>query len=305
MTAKRVGKSIKIFLVDGSVGGLRTAEIMNWTGHVIAAQRSDLGELLKRDEVKRTGTYILLGDDQAYIGEADVIGERLRQHNQDQSKGGKDFWTDVFVITSKDANLTKAHARYLEARFIAIALEAGRIPLTNKANPEPPALPEADASDMEYFISQVQIILPVLGVNLLRDAKSMSANSPEASSAISSSPTFTMTVPHGGGLASAQEIDGEFIVLQSSRARGEWVGKASGRRSYIREIREVLLEKGVLVNEGSSLVFVQDYVFSSPSAAAALIAGTDTHNGRQSWKVEGKGISYGAWQEQQIVDEAE
>lgn len=28
------GKSIKLFLADGSPGGIITAEIMNWTGHV-------------------------------------------------------------------------------------------------------------------------------------------------------------------------------------------------------------------------------------------------------------------------------
>ena len=34
--------------------------------------------------------------------------------------------------------------------------------------PLPLPLPEADVSDMEYFIAQASIILPVLGVNILR-----------------------------------------------------------------------------------------------------------------------------------------
>jgi hypothetical protein len=55
------GKSVKIFMADGTPGGLLTAEIMNWTGHVVAAPGSDLAALLKRPEVSRTGTYILLG----------------------------------------------------------------------------------------------------------------------------------------------------------------------------------------------------------------------------------------------------
>ena len=36
------GKTVKLFLVEGTVGGLRTAEVGNWTGHLIAARRSDL-----------------------------------------------------------------------------------------------------------------------------------------------------------------------------------------------------------------------------------------------------------------------
>jgi hypothetical protein len=131
-------------LVEGTVGGLRTAEIGNWRGHLIAARRSDLGDLLRRDESTRTGIYIPWGDDQAYIGEADVIRDRLRKHARPEKYRGKDFWTNVVIITSKDANLTKAHARYPESRFITIAKQAGRMPLTNSTNPDPISLPEAD-----------------------------------------------------------------------------------------------------------------------------------------------------------------
>jgi len=54
------GKQIKLFLVDGTPGGLTTAEITNWTGHVLSARRSDLADLLKRDEAQHTGVYFLL-----------------------------------------------------------------------------------------------------------------------------------------------------------------------------------------------------------------------------------------------------
>lgn len=63
------GKQIKLFLVDGTPGGLTTAGITNWTGHVLSARRSDLADLLKRDEAQRTGVYFLLGDDEAAVGE--------------------------------------------------------------------------------------------------------------------------------------------------------------------------------------------------------------------------------------------
>jgi hypothetical protein len=78
------GRQIRIFLVDGTPGGLLTAEIMNWTGHIVAAPRSDLARLLGREETSRTGVYVLLGDDPealgqqlAYIGEGDEVRDRL------------------------------------------------------------------------------------------------------------------------------------------------------------------------------------------------------------------------------------
>ena len=73
----------------------------------------------------------------------------------------------MVIISSKDDNLTKAHIKHLEARLIAIAGQARRCTLDNGTAPGLPPLPEADVSDMEYFIEQLQIALPVLGVNVL------------------------------------------------------------------------------------------------------------------------------------------
>ena len=54
------GKSIRIFLTEGSANGLLTAEIVNWTGQVVSAPRSKLGSLLAREECQKTGIYFLL-----------------------------------------------------------------------------------------------------------------------------------------------------------------------------------------------------------------------------------------------------
>jgi hypothetical protein len=167
-----IGKSLRLHLVDGTTDGLQIAEIVNWTGHMMAAPRSKMTALLGRPEVSRTGVYILLGADPendggslAYIGEGDDVGRRLAEHMRT-----KDFWDRVAVLTSKDANLTKAHARYLESRFIAMAKHAKRVRLTNGTSPVLLPLPESDISDMEYFVEQVKLILPRVGFDILRPA---------------------------------------------------------------------------------------------------------------------------------------
>jgi len=58
------GKHIELFLVDGTPGGLTTAEIMNWTGRVLSARRSDIGTLTSRRELAGTCVYLLLGEDE-------------------------------------------------------------------------------------------------------------------------------------------------------------------------------------------------------------------------------------------------
>lgn len=78
------GKQIKLFLVDGTPGGLTTAEITNWTGHVLSASRSDLADLLKRDEAQRAGAYMLLGEDEVAVGSTTVkaYASYRSQHEQ-------------------------------------------------------------------------------------------------------------------------------------------------------------------------------------------------------------------------------
>jgi len=297
-----LGKSVRLFLADGTPGGLITAEIMNWTGHVIAAPRSDLATLLKRAEVNRTGIYLLLGDDpdspgrsRVYVGEGDDVSKRLRKHSTE-----KDFWDRAVVLTSKDMNLTKAHARYLESRFIALATQANRATLDNSTAPEPILLPEADRSDMEFFIEQAKIVLPVLGINLLRSTRPLpTAATSGGSTAVAASPVFRLTVR--GTDATAQEVDGEFVVREGSLAFRTWNGAGA---SY-EKLRLQMESDGDLLPtpDDSAMRFARDVVFASPSAAAAVVLGRNS-NGRLEWKVEDSRVTYGQWQES-LLDNAE
>ena len=90
------GKTIRIFLADGEPTGILLAEISNWTGKVLVAPRSQLDQHSKREEVRRTGVYLLVGPDPddpsralASIGEGDNVLKRLLRHNKNEAK---DFW---------------------------------------------------------------------------------------------------------------------------------------------------------------------------------------------------------------------
>ena len=73
-------KTIRIFLADGEPTGVLLAEISNWTGEVLVAPRSQLDQLGKREESRRTGVYLRVGPDpdepsrtSAHIGEGDNV----------------------------------------------------------------------------------------------------------------------------------------------------------------------------------------------------------------------------------------
>lgn len=301
---KLQGRSIRMFLVDGTPSGLITAEIMNWTGHALSGPRSKLPELVRRPECGRTGIYFLVGTDPdnsvrplVYIGESDDVGKRLKQHNQPEGKGGKDFWEKVCLITSKDQNLTKAHVRYLESQLIRIVRESGRCGLTNGNEPEFSLLPEADLADMAFFIEQIRTILPVLGMDFLREsitAKPATVNTTEARS-----PVFECSLPRHNLVARAQEVDGEFVVLEGSKARASWAGVPGSYQNLF----EQLCADGILVEDGGKhRIFARGHAFSSPSAAAAVVSGRSA-NGRITWLVESSKQTYGDWQSKQVEDE--
>ncbi len=234
------GRSLRLFLVDGTPNGLLTAEIMNWTGHVLTGPRSKLAELVQRPECARTGVYFLVGPDpdnslrsKVYIGESDDVAKRLKTHNRPEDAGGKDFWERVCLVTSKDQNLTKAHVKYLESLLIGIAGNLGRCELVNGTAHEYISLPESDRADMAFFLEQIRTVLPVLGFDFLRELSRPTTTALTATNPVSVSPIFTMAAQKYGASATAQEVDGEFVVLKGSTARGEW-GNAPHSHEYPR-----------------------------------------------------------------------
>ncbi|MRG73929.1 DUF4357 domain-containing protein [Alphaproteobacteria bacterium HT1-32] len=310
------GRTIRMFLVDGNPTGMITAEIMNWTGHVLAAPRTKLAELIQRNEATRTGVYFLtnLSPDngtkpEIYIGESDNVAKRLTQHNKSEEKGGKDFWDRALIVTSKDQNLTKAHARFLESRLIGIANDVSRAKLQNGNAPEYGYLPEADVADMEFFIEQIRIVLPVLGLDFLRRKPRTSLQ--ETPGVSTGDDTRISTAPQQTEVlyeiiskkhsihAEASEIDGDFIVLSGSSVRNRDHIDVESRPRYWKLLTQ-LKEDGIIQEVQNEMRFMQDYAFSSPSAAADLILGISA-NGRKTWKVKGTEKTYADYQEDQVA----
>ena len=300
------GKQLRLFLVDGTPGGLTTAQIMDWTGQVLSGRRSDLADLLKRPEAQRPGVYLLLGDDdtaiggvRCYIGEAEDVADRLRNHQRN-----KEFWDRVVVITSTDENLTKGHIRYLEARLIELATRAARVELENGTQPPRAPLPEADRSDMDYFIDQLHVILPVLGVNAIRVREQQPLAPGAAADQVS--PIFRLLHTKLGVDARAQQVDGEFTMLAGStivatvRESSRYSPSTAKAYASYRALHEKLVANGTIVVADGQGLLTRDAIFSSPSTAGAIALGRSC-NGRDSW-ISAEGETFGRWESRGVED---
>lgn len=316
------GRSIRLFLVDGTPTGIITAEIMNWTGHVIVAPRSRLADFVQRPEAGRTGVYFLVGENPdsalkplVYIGETDNVGKRLAQHNKDDKKG---FFDRICVVTSKDPNLTKAHVRYLEGRLIGLAGKIGRSKIVNGTEPDFGLLPEADLADMDFFIDQIRIVLPVLGLEFLRetgaallvegtaaagdDKSGIPSMRSGPSSAGQKSPVFALRFPKASLVARAVEVDGRMVLLRGSQIR-----KKTGKLiDTIRQQRDDMVASGTVVedpNNSEVWVLREEVDFGSPSRASDVVLGRGS-NGRKEWVIPETGATYADWQEAQVAAHA-
>jgi uncharacterized protein DUF4357 len=298
------GRSIRLFLIDGTGSGLRTAELGLSTIKALVVPRASLSLATQRSELQRTGVYILIGPDTSkaglkriYIGEGDIVLTRLSSHNKDADK---DFWEDAIVFTSKDQNLTKAHVRYLEARLIELAELAKRATIANGTEPTGPGmLPEPDEVEMEEFIVQTRLLLGTLGFNLFDPATPIPATATSTAAPSQQTPEFHF---QGEGYSATCRVDttsGQFVVTAGSTARRE---ETASLGTTYRDLRQQLLDSGVLQQQDGKYVFTQDYAFTAISGAAQVVSGFSI-NGRIAWKTSG-GSTYADWEDAQLPNEA-
>lgn len=296
------GRSLELFFIDGRPDGMLTAEVFNWTGHVLRVPRTQLKQALQRQETGYTGVYVLLGlrdgEPLAYIGETEDLALRLRDH-----AAKKDWWETAILISSTANNLHKAHVKYLEARLVEIARSVGSTPLENGNTPPRSSLSEAAISNMEAFLETLQMVLPAIRVDMFlsktRDSSPLSL--PE--NADETTVLFELKTPKHGIEASALLEKGEMVVQQGSAAQFTWKRQSQHTTGYA-QLHSDLIASGVLVADGALAKFTIDYAFSSPSAAAAIVNGRAS-NGRTAWRLKSDGRTFAQWEADQLKhDEA-
>ncbi len=280
-------------MIDGTAYGPRLSEIGNWVGKAIYSPRASVNKIINRPEFDNPGIYCLKGDptdeafdEKIYIGEAENIRTRLKHHLSDPNK---DFKELIFFV-SKDELLTKTQIRYLESRIVQLAIEAKTAQIDNGNSPNLPTLHEADISDMEYFLEQIKLILPVMGFKFL--IQSTVKQEPIIFEKENSEIHEIYFIKTNSFKASMKETDQGYIVLKGSEGKKQLSNSCT--ETY-RHMRKKLIETEIMVEIGDKLIFVEDTVFNSPSAAANMILGRNS-NGFTEW-VNEKGQTFREVQE--------
>jgi hypothetical protein len=268
------GKTIRLFLVDGTSNGLITAELSNWTGIGIKVPRIKVREYAKRNEFQKPGVYILLGkgennEDSSYIGEAEVIYDRLQHHI-----AKKEFWNEVIFYSSKDKYLNKASVKYLESRLHELAIKSGRYNIDQNI-PTRPELSEAEQAELEEFLSNIKILTGALGHKIFESVEETietKENKEQVFYCSNGAGAYAIGKPSTEGFVIFQGA--LFIIPEQKSLSGS-----------ISEERKRMLQSGQLVHQGDYYQLTKNYVSSSPSRAASMVLARSA-SGPIEWKTE-------------------
>lgn len=241
----------------------------NWTGVALRFSRNTYKDVRARDEFNRAGVYVLAGDAAAgdqqreiYVGEAGVARDRLNNH-----LGNQDFWTEAVLFVAAD-EFNVSHAKHLEAKLLEIARKTKRAVVRNSQKTVGPSLGEADAADMEAFLAEMLVIYPILGISAFESPKKERGE--------------RLVLEGKDARATGQRTADGLLVFAGATARRTPVASATSYPKAV-SLRNELLATGALVEAGGRLELMQDYVFSAPSLAAAVLLGRNA-NGLKEWK---------------------
>lgn len=273
------GKSIELFLVNGTADSIVTAELSNWNGKAIKIPRIEVTEC-KRDDITQAGVYFLFckeddGSDSVYIGEAENVKERLVQHMRDyNSEKEKYYWSTSVIFTGRDLN--KALIRYLENRFVEIARGLKRYLVLTKNTYRNTVMKESQIAAMEEFIENVQVLLGALGYKVLEplDKPDKSKNDMPGKERTEEIRFHLERTIKDVGKVEADGIRTSegFVVLRGSHVSP--IDDDTISTSLKEQRKKANIKSGILK---------EDILFSSPSYAAMFVIGKSA-NGLISWK---------------------
>lgn len=282
-----LGKSINLFLMDGSVNGRMKCSMSNWTGVAYKIPRTELDKCKDRDDLKQSGVYFLFGtSDQTeesvvYIGQAGArkngegLLNRLQEHKRNPKK---EYWTEAIVFTTSNNSFGPTEISYLENKFCNLAMTAKRYVVKNGNDPTQGHITEEKESELEEFTDYASIVMGVLGHKVFLPLSSSDEFVVKNKDDSTTDPMFILKTNKVN--ARGRRTSEGFVVLKDSIVSPTPTNSCPDTIKHLREKYDDRINSNNLLTE--------DTLFSSPSAAAGFVVFASA-NGLIMWvNSEGK-----------------
>ena len=286
-------QTVTLFLMDGTPTGRIKCTLSNWIGQVYVLPRTGLAGSTRREELTRSGVYLLTGEDPAtgeptvYVGQAarrangrGVLG-RIIEHKADPAK---DYFTRAIAVVAADDSLGQTEITYLENALHGLLKEAGRARVDNDVVPAPGTVTEEKRAELDQFLEFMRLAIGSLGYPLTEPADPRGRPAASTSEDDGGRPGAGEPELHleaAGAAGRGRRTPEGFVVYRGAQLRGEV--RPSAPASVARS-RELLAER---IDAGG--VLTRDTLFGSPSAASSFLTGSST-NGLTLWR-DGSGVS--------------
>lgn len=263
------GKSINLFLMDGTAVGRIKCTLANWTGVAYKIPRTEIDKCKEREDLKQSGVYFLFGisDDTGenivYIGQAGArkngegILYRLQEHKRDESK---DYWTEAVVFTTSNNSFGPTEISYLENRFFNLAKDAKRYNVKNNVDPTSGHVTEEKESELEEFIEYAEIVMGTFGHRVFDSLEEKPIYKVEEDVEINDEPLLVLKTTKAE--AKGRRTNEGFVVYKGASVS---VNPTKSCPETILNLRSKYTER---VKDG---VLIEDTLFTSPSAAAGFV----------------------------------
>lgn len=269
-------KTIQIFLPDGDPKGIKIATIRTRNIEVISFSRNNLESLYKIMENKnKVGVYFLTGfnetkeQNEIYVGEAEDVTIRLKQHN---SSIDKDFWQKGYFVITNNGFFTKSHIKFLENFLYNKIKEADKISLHNGNEPTKSYIDETIEADLNGDIYEcIEVLVSLLiGDNIFEKIDKTSNKK---------SGEIFICKDTKGNYAEGKYLEDGFLVFKNAKTNLSTTNSFGTRKI----IRNELISNNILVQKKDSYVLIKDFLFKSPSSASSVVLGRSS-NGWTEWK---------------------
>lgn len=300
----RIAKTVTTRMEFGDPNKYRIAELESSIFRAVAFPRGYIRQLKGKflESVSKSGVYILVGPmtfrgkRDVYIGESSTkVISRLRRHANPNSRDYKEFWESVVIITTNNSQI-KSKTKFVEGELIRYKEINKNWKITNEKSSSY-KLEDLTLSEEDFvleFIDASKLILACLGYDFLHAPPSRSSQLPSKRVTRIVDKRKAKFIFRGlGGVRAEMTIDqnGGFVVSKGSIARGRIAVRLMSQK---KSEREELIRSKVLKKQGDNFIFTKDHAFRSVSDAATQVTGSH-RNGNKTWKLEGKGITYGEW----------
>ena len=273
------GRTISLYLLNGSVTGVIKYTTPNWTGVIYKIPRTELDICKKRADLQQSGVYFLFGksdetgENVVYVGQAGLrkngngLLGRILEHARNPEK---DYWTEAIAITTTNNSFGPTEISYLENQFTQLAKNANRYVVKNGNDPNPGNITEEKESELEEFIDYAKVIMGIVGHKVFIPLDETIDDTPNKK-------VIKLSLKKRGAEATGLLTSEGIVVCKGSKINSSPTPSCP---EWIKNLRKEYASK---INADFALT--DNICFSSPSAASGFcVMGSD--NGRMSWKSE-------------------